>query len=106
MARNLRKAGFDLTVYNRTPGRAEDSAAEGAKVAASPAEVARDADIVITIVTNSPDVEQVVMGENGAIEGLHEGSVLIDMSTISPDVTRTIGESAFVSEVWRCWMRR
>lgn len=92
MARNLLKAGFPLTVYNRSAGPAEELAQQGANRVESPAAVARNSDIVISIVTDSPDVEQVVLGENGVIEGVHEGLTLIDMSTISPDVTRQIGE--------------
>jgi 3-hydroxyisobutyrate dehydrogenase len=91
MARNLLKAGFSLTVFNRTRAKADELAAEGAHVADSPAEVAHASDVIITIVTNSPDVEQVVLGEKGVIEGVQEGAVLVDMSTISPEVTRTIG---------------
>lgn len=92
MAKNLLKAGFPLTVYNRSAGPAEELQQAGAQRAATPAEVAREAEIVITIVTNSPDVEQVVLGRDGVIEGARRGGVLIDMSTISPDVTRQIGE--------------
>jgi 3-hydroxyisobutyrate dehydrogenase len=92
MARNLLKAGFALTVFNRTQSKADELAKEGARVAASPAEVAGGSDVIITIVTNSPDVEQVVLGERGVVEGVRPGSVLIDMSTISPDVTRAIGQ--------------
>jgi len=92
MARNLLKAGFALTIYNRTASKAADLAHEGATVVSSPSEVAAAADIVITIVTNSPDVEEVVLGERGVIEGIKPGSILVDMSTISPEVTRAIGE--------------
>jgi 3-hydroxyisobutyrate dehydrogenase len=92
MARNLLKAGIALTVYNRTRAKADELVAEGAKVAGSPAEVAQASDVIITIVTNSPDVEQVVLGEKGVIEGVQKDTVLIDMSTISPEVTRTIGD--------------
>jgi 3-hydroxyisobutyrate dehydrogenase len=92
MARNLLKAGFSITVFNRTRSKAEELAAEGAKLAETPAELARESDIVITIVTNSPDVEQVVLGNNGVIDGAQPGALLIDMSTISPEVTRSIGD--------------
>ncbi len=91
MARNLLKAGFPLTVYNRTRSKAEELERDGAKVADSPAGVAKVSTITITIVTDSPDVEAVVLGEGGVLGGAAAGSVLIDMSTISPDVTRTIG---------------
>jgi 3-hydroxyisobutyrate dehydrogenase len=90
MAGHLIKAGYDVTVYNRTSGKADELVQAGAKVAATPRECAEGKDIVITIVTDSPDVEAVLFGENGAAEGAQSGSVVIDMSTISPDVTRDI----------------
>src|SRR5579875_3032250 len=83
MARNLLKAGFPLTVYNRTRSKADELTSEGAQAADSPAAVARASTITITIVTDSPDVEAVVLGEGGVLEGAASGSVLIDMSTIS-----------------------
>jgi 3-hydroxyisobutyrate dehydrogenase len=90
MARNLLQAGFDLTVWNRTAGKMDRLVAEGAAAASSPADLARRCDVVITCVGDTPDVEAVVLGENGAIHGLREGSLLVDMSTISPQVTREI----------------
>lgn len=90
MALNLLRAGHQLTVYNRTAGRASELEAAGARVATSAAQCARGQDIVITIVTNSPDVESVLFGKDGALEGLSRGAVVIDMSTISPAVTRSI----------------
>lgn len=90
MAQNLLKAGFTVHVWNRTASKMDELVQAGATASASPAEVARAATIVITIVTDSPDVEQVVLGPNGVIEGVQQGSVLIDMSTISPGVTRDI----------------
>ena len=90
MAKNLLRAGFELTVHNRTRGKEEALAAAGAKRAASPREAAAGADVVVTNVSDTPDVEAVVLGEDGAVHGLKEGSVLIDVSTISPSVTRTI----------------
>lgn len=89
-ARNLLRAGFDLVVWNRTRNKMDALVSEGASAAGSPAELARACDIVITCVSDTPDVEAVVLGENGAIHGLREGSLLIDMSTISPKVTREI----------------
>src|SRR5690554_5762143 len=83
MARNLLRAGFDLVVWNRTRNKMDALVSEGASAAGSPAELARACDIVITCVSDTPDVEAVVLGENGAIHGLREGSLLIDMSTIS-----------------------
>jgi 3-hydroxyisobutyrate dehydrogenase len=91
MARNLLKAGFALTVYNRTTSKADDLRGEGVAVAATPADVAAASDVIITMVTNSPDVEEVVLGSHGVIEGARSGSILVDMSTISPEITRAIG---------------
>lgn len=90
MARNLLHAGFSLTVWNRSRPGIEAIVAEGAAEADSPREVAERSDIVITMVGDSPDVEQVALGPRGIIEGAHPGLVHIDMSTISPDVTRRL----------------
>jgi len=92
MARNLLKAGFGLVVYTRTRGKAEGLLAEGALWADSPAAVARQAPMVITMVADSPDVEQVVLGPQGVIEGVRPGGVVIDMSTVSPRVERAIAQ--------------
>jgi 2-hydroxy-3-oxopropionate reductase len=94
MARNLLRAGHRLTVHNRTAARAEPLVAEGAHPAGSPAEVAGDSDVVVTMVTDGPDVEAVVAGPRGLLEGAGPGLVWIDMSTISPDVTRRLGALA------------
>ncbi len=91
-AANLLKAGFPLTVYNRTRSKAEELGESGAAVADTPADVARNSDITITMVSDSPDVEQVIRGEGGVIEGAASGSVVIDMSTISPQVTQDIAK--------------
>lgn len=93
MARNLMRAGYELTVYNRSKGSVHELAAEGATPADSPKEAAAQSDVIITVVTDSPDVEQVVLGPEGAIHGARPGSVVIDMSTISPKVTREIGDA-------------
>ncbi len=90
MARNLLRAGHAVTVYNRTASRSRELEAEGARVAGSPRDCAIGNDTVITIVTDSPDVEAVIFGPGGAAEGAAKGSVIIDMSTISPGVTRSI----------------
>lgn len=94
MARNLLKAGFPVAVTNRTLSRADPLKAEGATVCGTPKEVAARSDIVITMVTTSPDVESVTFGEGGIAEGAHDGLLVIDMSTISPDVSRSIAERA------------
>ena len=94
MARNLLKAGYPLTVHNRTAAKAAPLVAEGARRADSPAEAASQADVVVTMVTDSPDVEAVVAGERGLLAGARRGATWIDMSTISPDVTRRLGAVA------------
>jgi 3-hydroxyisobutyrate dehydrogenase-like beta-hydroxyacid dehydrogenase len=93
-AANLRRAGFDLTVYNRTRTTAEDWAAEhGAHVAATPREVAERSDVVICMVVDGAQVEQVLLGDpDGAAYGAREGSTFVDMSTIGPSAAREIGE--------------
>jgi 2-hydroxy-3-oxopropionate reductase len=93
MAQNLLKAGFHLTVYNRSKPPVDALVSAGAKSAPSPKAVAERSDLVITMVTDSEAVEDVVMGEEGVAEGAHEGLVLIDMSTISPSVTRSVSAS-------------
>jgi 3-hydroxyisobutyrate dehydrogenase-like beta-hydroxyacid dehydrogenase len=90
MALNLLKAGHKLTVFNRTRSKAEPLERAGARVAASPAEVARDADIVMSIVSDTSAVEEVILGKGGALEALRSGAVLVDCSTISPTVSRKV----------------
>lgn len=90
MARNLLKAGFDLHVWNRTASRADDLVNEGAKLEKSPADVAANSDIVVICVSDTPDVEAVVLGDEGVIHGAAAGTLVIDCSTISPQVTREI----------------
>ena len=93
MASNLLKAGFTVTVFNRSRPAMDALAAEGAKLAASPAEVGRASDIVITMVPDSPDVEAVLLGPNGVCEGAKPGTLLIDMSTIAPAAARKIHDA-------------
>jgi len=90
MARRLLEAGHDVTVHNRTRQREEPLEALGALRAATPRECARDRELVITMVSDTPDVQAVVLGEEGAVEGMDGGAVLVDMSTISPATTRLI----------------
>ena len=92
MATNLLKAGYPLTVWNRTRSKMDDLVKLGAAAGESPKDVAEKSDVVITIVSDSPDVEEVVLGPSGVIEGAKPGMILIDMSTISPTVTRKIAE--------------
>jgi 2-hydroxy-3-oxopropionate reductase len=90
MARNLLKAGYPLVVYNRTTSKAQELAAAGARLVHSPGEVAQNAQTIITVVADSPEVEQVILGPEGVIESVRPGSVVIDMSSISPLVTHRI----------------
>ena len=90
MSKNLLKAGYPVTVWNRTASKMEPLVEAGAKAAGSPREVAENSDVVIGIVTDSPDVEQVLLGPDGVIHGAREGMICIDMSTISPITTREI----------------
>jgi 3-hydroxyisobutyrate dehydrogenase len=93
MAGNLARAGFELTVWNRTAAKAEEFAAEhGANAARTAAEATRGADVAITMVPDAPEVETVLFGDDGAADGLAEGSLCIDMSTIAPAASRVIGE--------------
>jgi 3-hydroxyisobutyrate dehydrogenase len=93
MAANVVRAGFELSVYTRTREKAERFAAEhGASAAATPREAAEGASTVITMVPDAPEVEEVLLGEDGAVHGLAEGGLAIDMSTIAPTAARAIGE--------------
>jgi len=93
MAKNLMEAGYDLVVHNRSTEKAEELAKEGNATAAGiPKEVAEACDIVIAMLPDSPDVEAVVAGEGGVLEGIRDGALLVDMSTISPVVTRELAE--------------
>jgi 3-hydroxyisobutyrate dehydrogenase-like beta-hydroxyacid dehydrogenase len=91
-AANLRRAGYELTVWNRTRATAEAWAQEhGAAVAESPAEVARSSGVVFSMVVDGAPVERVLLGEDGAVHGAHEGLLCVDMSTIAPSETRRMG---------------
>lgn len=90
MTLNLLKAGHGVTVHNRTRQREEAAAAAGAQRAESPQAAAGEAEVVITCVSDTPDVEAVILGAQGVIHGLQPGGVVIDMSTISPGATRHI----------------
>ena len=90
MARNLMKAGYPLVVYNRTASKADELVAAGAQQVGSPREVAQGAEVIITMVADSPEVEQIILGPQGVLESVKAGSVVIDMSSISPVVTKKI----------------
>jgi 3-hydroxyisobutyrate dehydrogenase len=94
MARNALKAGFPVTVTNRTPAKADPLKTEGATVVKTPREVAQRSDIVVTMVTSSPEVEAVTFGPDGIADGAHDGLLVIDMSSISPVATRGFAERA------------
>jgi 2-hydroxy-3-oxopropionate reductase len=94
MAYNLLKAGFPLVVHNRSPKPVEALVASGAKSAPSPADVARQSTVVITMLPDSKDVQLVLTGPGGVFEGVQPGAVLIDMSSISPVVTRMLAAEA------------
>jgi 2-hydroxy-3-oxopropionate reductase len=90
MARNLLKAGYPLVVYNRSQAPMAELQTDGASLATSPQEVAQQVDVVITCVSDSPDVEAVVLGNNGVIEGARPGMLYVDMSTIAPATSRQV----------------
>ena len=94
MARNALKAGFPVTVTNRTLAKADPLKGEGATVVKTPREVAQRSDIVVTMVTSSPEVEAVTFGPDGIADGAHDGLLVIDMSSISPVATRGFAERA------------
>lgn len=92
MSKNLVKAGYELVVMNRSQGPVEELVKLGAKGAKTPKEVAAASDVIITMLPNSPQVKEVVLGANGVIEGAKKGAVVIDMSSIAPLVSREIAE--------------
>jgi 3-hydroxyisobutyrate dehydrogenase len=92
MAANLLKAGFDVTVWNRTASKIQPLVDLGAQGADSPKQVAEQSDIIITCVSDTPDVQAVILGDDGVIHGVKSGALVIDMSTISPHATRDVAE--------------
>lgn len=90
MAANLLRRNYSVTVYNRSPGKADELLPLGAAVAASPIDAAKNADVVISIISNDSAVEEVYYGENGILNGLKPGSAVIDSSTISPALARRL----------------
>jgi len=93
MAANLLTTGHDVTVWNRTRSRTEELEAAGAFVAESPAELAAQCDITMICVSDTPDVEAVTLGDRGLLEGLGEGKLVIDHSTISASATKTLAKT-------------
>jgi 2-hydroxy-3-oxopropionate reductase len=94
IASNLLEAGHELVVHNRTRNKAEQLVARGASVADSPREVAENSDIIITMLPGPPEVEEVVAGEAGLLEGTVRGSLIVDMSTSSPVLARELAYAA------------
>lgn len=94
MAANLLKVGYPLTVWNRTRARADELAKLGAKVASSPREAAAASDVLLTIVSDPPALEAVLWGPDGALLGLRKGSILVDSSTVAPELARRIAAAS------------
>ncbi|MCF8566106.1 2-hydroxy-3-oxopropionate reductase [Alicyclobacillus tolerans] len=90
MAANLLKGGFSVTVHNRSQAAVQELVQQGASAAATPAEVAASSDVVITMLPDTPDVEQVYFGESGLLSSLREGMLFVDMTTASPGIARKI----------------
>lgn len=91
MSKNVMKGGHDLVVYNRSKESVKELVALGAKEAASPAEVAKECRVIITMLPNSPHVREVCLGANGILESAQEGTIVIDMSSIDPVESKAIG---------------
>ncbi len=90
MARNVLNTGFPLTVFNRTRSKAESLEKQGARLAVSPREAAAEADVLITVVSDPPALEEVMLDERGAAEGLRAGAIWVDCSTVSPALERKL----------------
>ncbi len=99
IARNILKAGFPLTVHNRSRAAVDELVAEGAKAAGSPAEVAEQVDVVFTNLPDTPDVEKVVLGEKGILAGAHPDLIWVDNSTIKPASARALSLRLLEKEV-------
>ncbi len=99
MAKNLIKAGYELTVHNRSRASVEELAQDGATTASSGKEVAERSDVIITMLPDSPDSELVILGDGGILEGAKAGSVIIDMSSIAPLVSQRIASEAAKNDV-------
>ena len=94
MAKNLLKAGYSLTVYDIIPERVQDLVDAGAQAGSSSKDVAEKSEIIITMLPNSPEVKEAVLGENGVLDGAKPGTILIDMSSIAPLVSKEIAAKA------------
>src|SRR4030042_4296642 len=94
MSKNLVKKGYSVTVFNRTKEKTKELAAEGAKVADSPKALGGDSDVIISMISDDPVLEEVSIGKNGAFEGAKSGAIYIDMSTVSPVSSAKVAEVA------------
>ena len=94
MSQNLAKAGYPLTVYNRTAEKTKELADQGAQVADSPKAAAAEAEVIISMISDDPALEAVSYGADGAFEGAKKGSIYIDMSTVSPQASTRVTEAA------------
>lgn len=92
MAKNILKAGFDLTVYNRTLSKTKELKQLGATVAATPQDLAQNSEVIITMVTGPKDVEAVLFGKNGVIKAKQKGLIVIDMGTIGPKAAKNMAK--------------
>jgi 3-hydroxyisobutyrate dehydrogenase len=99
MAHSLLKAGFEVRVWNRTTGRMDELETAGASRAGNPADLASKCDMIIICVSDTPDVQAVILGQEGVIHGARPGALVIDMSTISPQATKEIGDRLAQKEV-------
>ena len=102
MARNLLRAGHDVTVWNRTASKADDLVAEGASMASSPASLAASVEIIMVCVSDTPDVEAVVFGPEGLADGIRSGCLIIDHSTIAPSATKDF--AARINALGSAWL--
>ena len=100
MARNILQAGFPVVIHNRSQAAVDELVAEGAIRATSPKEVAEQVDVIFTNLPDSPDVEKVVLGEEGILEGAHDGLIFVDNSTIKPASARMIAEKLSAKNVF------
>ena len=100
IARNILKAGFPVVVHNRSRASVDELVAEGATAAHSPKEVAAQVDVIFTNLPDTPDVEKVVLGANGIIEGAQDGLIYIDNSTIKPAAARMIAEKLSAKNIF------
>jgi 2-hydroxy-3-oxopropionate reductase len=94
MAKNLMKASYNLVVYDINKEPVKELVSLGAEEGLSPKDVAERTEVIITMLPDSPQVKEVILGENGVLEGIKKGSIIIDMSSIAPAVSREIAKKA------------